>query len=117
MSTDQFQPSLAYGGTSGWSGSDTSQTRAATNDTNGRTAGIQARVLRMATLAGSHGITVMDVKNATGEHHGNASSALSNLHKDKRLARLSERRDRCKVYVLPDYVFGRETEQQGRVTA
>jgi hypothetical protein len=47
-------------------------------------------------------------------HHGTVSGALSALHKDKRIARLTERRKRCLVYVALDYVDGRETRPQGR---
>jgi hypothetical protein len=38
---------------------------------------------------------------------------LSDLHKAGRIARLTEERNRCKVYVLPEYVNGRETEPHG----
>jgi hypothetical protein len=46
-------------------------------------------------------------------HHGQASGALSVLHKEGRIARLTERRNRCAVYVLPEYVQGRETSPHG----
>lgn len=43
----------------------------------------------------------------TDLHHGQASSVLSVLHKEGRLARLTEKRERCAVYVLPEYVGDR----------
>ena len=56
----------------------------------------------------------MDVRDTT-LHHGRVSGALSVLHKVGKLARLTETRDKCKVYVLPEYVNGRPTEPHGVV--
>jgi hypothetical protein len=49
-----------------------------------------------------------------GWHHGQASGALSDLHKAGLIARLVERRNRCSVYVLPEHVGGRATAAHGR---
>lgn len=51
---------------------------------------------------------------ATGWHHGTASGVLSNLHAGGRIHRLSVQRDGRKVYVLPEFVGGRRTENYGR---
>lgn len=48
-----------------------------------------------------------------GWHHGQASGALSVLHKTGYVARLTEVRERCKVYVHPDFVGGRPIEEPG----
>jgi hypothetical protein len=40
-------------------------------------------------------------------HHGQASGVLSVLHKEGLIARLIEKRNRCAVYVMPEYVNGR----------
>jgi hypothetical protein len=61
----------------------------------------------LAAACGVDGITVAELRDVTGWHHGKASAALSVLHKEGRLVRLQERRERCSVYVRPDYVAAR----------
>lgn len=104
---------LPYAGTSGWSGSDTSQERAEQEDSDGTTSRRQEQTL--ASLAGRHGegLTWRELGTARGWHHGQASGVLSVLHKTGRIARLTERRDRCAVYVLTDYVGDRITAPHG----
>lgn len=109
-------PALPYAGTSGWSGSSTSKARAVTADENGTTSDRQQTVLGLLFLAGFEGMTWKDLSESTGWHHGTASGALSVLHKDGRILRLTETRSRCKVYALPDYRDGREIEPHGRKT-
>lgn len=110
---------LPYAGTSGWSGSETSRQRAEDQDKSGVTGERQRVVLRHIERAGERGLTVQQLRRFTGWHHGSVSSALTNLHKAGAIQRLSEVRDRCKVYVAPEYVRGRETEapaaQRGRI--
>ena len=62
------------------------------------------------------GLTYRDVAALTGWDHGTTSGALSVLHKVGRIARLTEKRDRCKVYVLLDARDGREVEAPGRTS-
>lgn len=100
--------------TSGWSGSETSHQRALSEDASGVTAQRQDAVRRYVTAAGYYGKTVKEVRDHLGLHHGQVSSALSVLHKEGRLARLTETRDRCAVYVYPTFVQGRETASHGR---
>ena len=107
-------PALPYAGTSGWSGSLTSQDRAVTADENGTTRDRQQTVLGLLYLAGFDGLTWKDLSESTGWHHGTASGALSVLHKEGRVARLSETRSRSKVYVIPGYAGDRATEAHGR---
>jgi hypothetical protein len=112
------QPALTYAGTSGWSGSDASRERAHRDDKSGRTAGVQHEVLATALRHGSIGVTIAELRGYFPQHHhGSLSSALTNLHRDGRLARLVEQRDRCSIYVVPDAVNGRETRAAGRVPA
>lgn len=103
---DLFEPSLPYAGTSGAVGVATSQERAAENDKpGGKTSKHQATALDLLERAGVFGLTVVELRSHalfTG-HHGDASSALTNLHMDERIVRLSERRDRAHVYVLPEH--------------
>lgn len=107
-------PLLPYAGTSGWSGSETSHARAVSADRNGTTAVQQRQALESLALALTRGRTWRELADEYGWHHGSASGVLSVLHKEGLVARLSTSRQRCKVYVLPDYVEGRETEKHGR---
>lgn len=108
-------PALPYNGTSGWSGSDTSQERAERMDTNGETESLQTRVLGFLLDRGAYGATWREVDLELGiGHHGSSTGTLSDLHKAQHIARLADRRGRCKIYVHPTHVNGRETEVQGR---
>lgn len=111
---DEERPALPYAGTSGWSGSSTSRQRALEADESGVTAARQRNVVAFLHGVGTWGATWSDIAAALNVHHGSASGVLSVLHKTGRIMRLTETRDRCKIYVLPDYVNGRETEAHGR---
>jgi len=106
--------SLPYNGSSGWSGTDTSKERADNADNSGRTAEVQTFVYRYLLWRRENGATWKELAEAARLHHGTISGALSVLHKTQRIARLTEKRDRCRVYVVPEYVHGRETDEQGR---
>ncbi|MCU0297303.1 MAG: DUF3489 domain-containing protein [Candidatus Nanopelagicales bacterium] len=86
----------------GWSGTDTSR------DAEPVRADSQKQVLAYVRSRYSAGATVAEVREATGLHHGVASGALSVLHQKRHLARLVEKRGRCRVYVHVDYVNDRE---------
>lgn len=107
-------PLTPYAGTSGWSGSDTSEARARTADRDGTTRDRQATVIGLLNLAGFDGMTWREISEATGWHHGTASGALSVLHKEGRIRRLTTARNRCKVYVLREFTGGRNVEPHGR---
>lgn len=106
-------PVLPYAGTSGWSGSDGSRERAEREDGDGTTKDRQDAVLAALHAEGRYGVTWRDMAAREGWHHGQASAALSVLHKDGVIARLAERRDRCHIYVLPKHVDGRDVEDHG----
>ena len=106
-------PDLPYANTSGWSGSGTSRERAVTADRNGTTKNRQKDTLRSLAQAGVLGLTWKELGEIHGWHHGTASGALSVLHKTERIVRLTERRNKCKVYVLPEFVEKRPTEPHG----
>lgn len=111
-------PETPYAGTSGWSGSQTSRERAEDEDRGGVTSERQRRVLALLGAADRTGMTWREVVEAEPSwHHGQASGALSTLHKTGHIARLTERRNRCSVYVLPEHVDERETAEQGRAAA
>jgi len=114
MDDDLFSlPVLPYAGTSGYSGSSTSEERARRDDGNGRTRERQQTVITALNNSGPHGLTWKELAHRYNWHHGQASGALSVLHKEGLICRLSERRDRCKVYVTPEYVYDRQTEKHG----
>lgn len=107
---------LPYAGTSGWSGSDASRERAEDLDRSGVTTKRQQFVLSELLMLGKRGITWREL-DVNFRHHGVSTALLSVLHKTGAIERLSERRNRCSVYVLPEFVYGRETQAQGRKKA
>lgn len=103
-------PSLPYAGTSGWAGSEASRQRAEERDESGQTATLQARVLGYVGLGFTEGRTIEEVRRRfPNEHHGSLSGALTALHKAGKVARLTEQRGKCSIYVHPKYVEQRET--------
>lgn len=100
--------SLPYNNTQGYAGTDTSKERAERDVREGTANERQRWVLGRLKLMGHTGITVAELREASGWHHGVASSVLTALHIDQKIVRLVEKRGRCKVYVLPEYVDFRE---------
>ena len=100
---------LPFKGTSGWAGSKASQDRQMMLDETGETGKRQSMVLSELQDAGTHGATWRDIALALELHHGQASAALSVLHREGLIARLEERRNKCSIYVLPEFVAGRQT--------
>lgn len=102
-------PLTPYAGTSGWSGSQTSQDRAVQDDTDGTTKGRQNVTLRLINASKTYGMTWKELADETGWHHGQASGVLSVLHKEGLIERLTERRGKCAVYIGLNSVNGRKT--------
>jgi len=103
------------GTSSGHSGSETSEERSLERDASGKTALTQKRMLHLVDGQGRIGLTVAEARRLVpDEHHGSISGALSNLHQKGLIVRLKERRDRCQVYVTPEFAFTRETVPHGR---
>lgn len=103
------EPLLPYNGSSGWSGTATSMERAERADSSGTTGIRQGQTRRSLAAAAARGLTWRELAGLRNWHHGQASAVLTVLHKTGQIERLIERRDRCMVYVLPEYVAGRET--------
>ena len=103
-------PVLPYNGTSGWSGTDTSKERAVSADKSGETSKRQREAVAALDRAYMTGLTWKELSTLTGWHHGKSSGVLSVLHKENRIARLKEKRDKCRVYVHLDHVGNRETD-------
>lgn len=110
---DFSEPVLPYAGTSGHSGSETSRERAVKADREGVTAKRQQRALGMMGAMGNYGVTWQELATSLDLHHGSASGVLSVLHKAGKICRLKETRNQCKIYVLPEFVHGREIERHG----
>lgn len=119
MGDEDDLPILPYGNddepNSGHSGSDTSAERAKRRDSSGATAKIQGKIMGKISASDFDGVTVSELRDALPDtHHGTISGSLSNLHAGGRIARLTEKRGGCKIYVLPRYTGSRETERQGK---
>lgn len=108
--SDTTNAVLPYAGSSGWSGTDTSHRRAHEDDGDGTTTRRQRITLAALSGAGPGGLTWKELSRVAEWHHGQASGVLTILHMSGRISRLREKRNRCRVYVLPEYVNDRETE-------
>lgn len=104
------EPVLPYAGTSGHSGTDTSSERARLMDSSGKTSHLQRTAMLMITDSEDNGVTWKELADRLHVHHGTASGVLSVLHLAGKIERLSATRNRCKIYVSPDWVFFRPTE-------
>ena len=109
-----IEPELPYNGSSGWSGSSASRKRAEQADTNGITAQRQIDTMNLLEAKAETGLTWNELAFHYGWHHGQASGALSNLHKSGHISRLHETRDNSHVYVLPEWIMFRPTQEFGR---
>jgi hypothetical protein len=96
------------GSGSGHAGNDTSRERQERNDASGVTSLVQRAALRMVELSGSEGVTVAEFEDLTATGHGQASSAFSHLHRAGHVRRIKMRRKRHEIYVMPEFVNGRE---------
>ena len=110
-----------YWGTAGWQDADAkspSRETAIREASNGTLKTRLHAVLMLALGAGTVGITFKDVDAELRTHHGKSSGALSNLHKQGKLFRLTEyRRDGCSVYIHPDYASRFESSEYSRLPA
>lgn len=93
---------------SGHAGNATSRERQEREDAVGLTRSRQAKALDLLLQAGAHGLVVAEVEHLLDVGHGQASSALSHLHRAGRVVRLTDRRNTQELYVHPDYVNGRK---------
>jgi hypothetical protein len=99
-----------YWGTAGWqdaAAQSPSREKAIREASDGTLSKRLSRVLDFAYRQGTLGITFKDVDDALGTHHGESSGALSNLHKQGLLFRLTQYRKpgqpRCSVYIHRDH--------------
>lgn len=107
-------PELPYAGTSGHSGTDTSRARAVRDDSTGITGKRQKLALAIIESTLHDGVTWKELASLMNLHHGSASGVLSVLHKTGHIARLTDTRHGCKVYVAMNWIQGRKTETHGK---
>ena len=108
---------LPFNSTSGWAGSKASKDRQMFLDETGKTGERQQLVLAELQDAGKHGATWKDIALTLELHHGQASGVLSVLHRAGLIARLEQRRNKCSIYVLPEFVDGREVTDSSKTRA
>lgn len=96
------------GAGSGHAGNDTSRERQERLDTSGITSQVQQATMILLSGERSDGLTAADLEDRLGIGHGMASSALSHLHRAGHVRRIKMRRKRHEIYVLPEFVNGRE---------
>ena len=106
-------PVTPYNGTGGWSGSEASKERAYYLIQSGELSRYQTLILQHLLTAKAYGATWAEIsiptKNGHKAHHGSISGPLSNLHKAGHISRLAEKRNRSHIYVINEWVMGRET--------
>jgi hypothetical protein len=100
---------LPYAGTSGWSGSQTSYERAISTDESGLTSHNQLMFMSDLLFTGAEGLTAREWGHLRNLEHQTYSSIPSILHEGGFVERLVQKRGRHQIYVLPEYVNGRET--------
>jgi hypothetical protein len=106
-----------YAGTSGWAGSNTSRDRALQQDSDGTFNEREKVAINLLRVNRNTGATWRDLALYANLHHGQASGVLSILHKQEKIARLTNRRDKCAIYVLPEFVSDRETSEHRNTRA
>ncbi len=106
--------SAPYAGGTGSTGSAASHERREREDESGISAYRQTQVLGALQDAGTTGLTWSELGERMGWHHGQATGALSVLHKDGAIAALTRRRKRSTIYVLNENVADRPTREPGQ---
>ena len=100
---------IPYGNTgSGHAGNATSRDRQEIQDASGLTGKRQKATLEAVELSAGHGVTSAEMEDMLGVGHGQASSALSHLHRAGHIRRITERRNKQEIYVLPEHVGERK---------
>lgn len=104
------------GNGSGHAGNATSRERQEYEDSTGLTQSRQQAALALVQTSQSEGVTVLEAEQFLAVGHGQASSALSHLHRAGRIIRLKDRRRKQEIYVAPEYAAGRpESPYRARV--
>jgi hypothetical protein len=93
---------------SGHSGNESSRDRQLREDASGLTKQRQTAALEAVTAAAAEGITSGELENLLHIGHGQASSALSHLHRAGRIKRIKDRRMTQELYVLAEHIGERK---------
>lgn len=81
------------------------------DDESGATTARQAATVQFVRDAGQEGVTSKDLREEFAWHHGQASGAMSVLHKAGLIVRLAKTRDHYGVYVVPENIAGRDVRR------
>lgn len=103
-------PALTYGGTEGHNQSSGSIDRATDPDALSKAARSQRLILAHLAQVGERGTTCHEAEPVVMLTHETYTGSRANLHKAGRVVRLTEKRERRGVYVLPEHVAGRDIE-------
>lgn len=103
--------------TDGWAGSEASHERAIRDVKSGARNQRREQTIRSLAEATGRGLTWRELADLQGWHHGQASGILSVLHREGRISCLALKRGRSHIYMLTEYVDGRETREAGRTRA
>jgi len=109
---DMQLPLTPYAGTSGWQGSEASRDRVLEDDRSGKTSLMQRTSFYRVATQLERGLTWKELGEIENWHAGQSSAMLSILHKENYIVRLKEKRNRCSVYVVEEYVNGREISER-----
>ena len=93
------------GGSGGWSGADTSRDRAEHERDSGELSHRLKVIQDALDAAGARGLIWQELADLTGWHHGRVSSALTNLHKQRKAFTLKTRRNNCHPYVAAKWML------------
>jgi hypothetical protein len=100
---------IAYGTTgSGDAGNESSRQRRILEDLTGLTGKRQREIFTRVVQSGYAGMTVGEVEDRLRLGHGQASSALTHLHRAQHLIRIKDQRMKQEIYLHPDYRGDRE---------
>ncbi len=94
---------FGYGDTGGYVNRDTSIDRAVDEASSGVLSARLDAILGCLRGAWGDGMTWKEVADRLGLHHGQASGALSNLHKNGHVVMLKKMRNKCHPYVIVEF--------------
>lgn len=103
-----FDPALEYDRTEGHNAAPASVERAERRAADGTASQVQVLILGDLQRRGFLGSTCHEAEARLGISHESYTGARTNLHRRGDVMRLTERRDRRHVYVLPEFRSSRE---------
>lgn len=105
---------MPYAGTSGFArNSDTSREAAEALDSSGATTRWRHKALGLLAEVREEGITGRELSDYFDIDYTRGGPVLSRLHLEGAVCRLKDRRGKGELYVLPQYVNGRDLSERG----